>query len=66
MKINMEGKICSEEECFYNEYINMYCIIGSTFSGDLSDLKNLFEDEKLLKMIKMPNYIKEDYDEPEW
>ena len=67
MMINKNNKFSEAAEYFYNTYIDMYCIIGTTFSAeDLSDLQDMFESADLLKKVEMPEYITEDYDEPEW
>lgn len=67
MMINMNNKICEAAEYFYNEYIDMYCIVGTTYSAqDLRDLEEMFESVDLLKEVEMPEYITEDYDDAEW
>ena len=58
-----ENKYTSPAEYFYNEYIEMYCVIGTTISTeDLDDLIELFETPDLLTEVEMPEYITEDYD----
>lgn len=67
MMMNMDGKYTGKAEYFYNEYIDMYCIIGTTYSAEcLDDLKEMFERPDLLIEAEMPNYITEDYEAPEW
>lgn len=67
MMVNDNKKYCSEANYFYNEYIDMYCIIGTTYSSpDLEDLVEMFESRDLLTESDMPDYITEDYDGAEW
>lgn len=68
MYINENGKFTSRAEYFYNEYIGMYCIIGTTLSSDdLDVLTDLFETPDLLVEVPMPGYVTSDeYDEAEW
>lgn len=62
-----EYKITQSAKYFYNEYIDMYCIIGTTYSAqDFRDLEGLFEIPDLLEEVEMPEYITPDYDESEW
>lgn len=67
MFINENGQYTSEAEYFYNRYIDMYCVIGTTISMEyLDELEARWESSELLKEVKMPDYITEDYDEAEW
>ncbi len=62
-----EHKIAHSAEYFYNEYIDMYCIIGTTYSAqDFRDLEDLYESPDLLEEVEMPEYITPDYDGAEW
>lgn len=67
MKVNDNNKYTESAEYFYNKYIDMYCVIGTTFSAEsVSDLAGLWERDDLLKEVDMPEYITEDYDGSEW
>lgn len=67
MMVNDNNKYCSETNYFYNELIDMYCIIGTTFSFEgKQEMLNMFESEELLTEVPMPEYITEDYDGAEW
>lgn len=67
MMINENHKFCEPAKYFYNEFIDMYCIIGTTYSAqDIRVLEEMFESDDLLEEVKMPAYITEDYDETEW
>ena len=67
MYCNDNGKFTSAAEYFYNEYIGMYCIIGTTMCAEcITDLIDRFESPDLLTEVPIPDYITEDYDEPEW
>ena len=65
MYVNENGKFSSEAECYYNDYIGMYCVVGTTFcNADFDELASLWESAGLLKEIPMPEYITEDnYDD---
>lgn len=67
MYVNEKDKYTSEAYYFYNKYIDMYCIVGTTISMEyLDDMQSLFESPDLLMEIEMPKYITENYDETEW
>ena len=67
MYVNENNKYTDHAEYFYNEYIEMYCVIGTTIAMEsLFDIQALFESPDLLTEVEMPEYITEDYDEPEW
>lgn len=68
MYINEDGKYTTPASYFYNPYIDMYCLVGSTFATEyLDDLIALFESPDLLTEIDLPEYITdENYDAPEW
>ena len=67
MYVNENNKYTDRAEYFYNEYIEMYCVIGTTIAMEsLFDIQDLFESPELLTEVEMPEYITEDYDEPEW
>lgn len=67
MMTNMDNEYVSKAEYFYNKYIGMYCIIGTTYSSEsLSDLEEMFESSDLLEETEMPDYITEDYEGPTW
>ena len=56
MYINCEtNKYIDSAEYFFNPYIDMYCIIGTTYAT-----------ETLAELEEMPDYITEDYDGTEW
>lgn len=67
MYVNENNKYTSAAEYFYNSYIDLYCIVGTTFAMEtVSDLEDLFESADLLTEVEMPDYITEDYDGAEW
>lgn len=67
MYVNENNKYTDHAEYFYNEYIEMYCVIGTTIAMESQfDIQELFESPDLLTEVEMPEYITEDYDEPEW
>lgn len=67
MMVNDNNKYCSKANYFYNEYIDMYCIIGTAYSSPcLEDLTEMFESHDLLTEVDMPDYITEDYEGAEW
>lgn len=68
MFMNENNKYIDAAEYFYNPYINMYCIVGTTLSAeDISDLIAMFEAPELLTEVNLPEYIvDENYDEAEW
>lgn len=66
MFVNENGKYTSKAQFFYNDHIDMYCIIDTTLSGDLDDLTALFESADLLEEVPMPEYITEDYEGNTW
>mgnify|MGYP004556781849 FL=1 len=67
MYCNDNGKFTSAAEYFYNEYIGMYCIIGTTMCSEcITDLIDRFESPDLLTEVPMPDYITEDGDVSEW
>ena len=67
MFVSEGNKYTSKAEYFYNEHIDMYCVIGTTISTQyLDELKNLWETPDLLTKVEMPGYITEDYDAPKW
>lgn len=67
MMINEQNKYTEKAEYFYNEYEDMYCVIGTTISTQtLADLEELFESEDLLCEVDMPEYITEGYDRATW
>lgn len=55
-------------EYYYNEYIDMYCVVGTVISmEDLEDLKKLWDSPELLTKVAMPDYITdENYDGAVW
>lgn len=64
MMVNDNNKYCSEAKYFYNQYIDMYCIVDTAYcSPDLESLVEMFESRDLLTEIDMPKYITEDYNE---
>lgn len=67
MMITENNKYCTVAEYFYNKYIDMYCIVGTTYSAScLEDLAEMFESRSLLTEVDMPDYITEDYEGAEW
>ena len=67
MYVDENGKYTSAAEYFYNPYIDLYCIVGTTIAMEsVSDLESLFESPDLLTEVEMPDYITEDYDAPAW
>lgn len=67
MMKNERNKYCTAAKYFYNKYIDMYCIIGTTYSAsDMEDLVEMFENRDLLTEVDMPGYITEDYKGVEW
>lgn len=57
----IENKRTDSAEYYYNEYISMYCIVGTTFcNADFDELAGLWESAELLTEIPMPDYITED------
>lgn len=67
MMVNDNNKFCSEAEYFYNEYIDMFCIVNTKYAfEDKQDMINAFESPNFLTEIPMPEYITEDYDDTEW
>ena len=67
MKINENGKYIDRAEYYYNEHINMYCIVGTTYSAeDLETLESMFAAPDLLVEVPAPDYITADYDGAEW
>nr|DAH12482.1 MAG TPA: hypothetical protein [Caudoviricetes sp.] len=68
MYINCEtNKYIDSAEYFFNPYIDMYCIIGTTYATEtLAELEEMFESSDLLTEVPMPDYITEDYDGTEW
>lgn len=67
MFVNENNKYTSEAEYFYNQYIEMYCVIGTTISMQyIDELIELWDTPDLLKEVEMPDYIMEDYDEAVW
>lgn len=53
-------------EYFYNDFINMYCIIGTTYSAEsLRELESVVDINNLIR-VDMPDYITEDYDALTW
>lgn len=54
-------KFTSNAEYYYNDYIGMYCVVGTTFCNeDFDELAKFWESEDLLTEIPMPEYITED------
>lgn len=68
MYVNEQGKFSSEAEYYYNDYIGMYCVVGTTFCCQyLDDLADLWESPELLIEVAMPDYITSaDYEAPSW
>lgn len=67
MYVNENNKFTESAEYFYNEYADMYCVVGTTISAEyLDDLEAMFETADLLVEVEMPDYITEDYDGCEW
>lgn len=67
MYMNENNKYTERAEYFFNAYIGMYCVIGTTYSAeDLEDLRALWETGDLLSEVPMPDYITEDYDGAAW
>ena len=68
MFVNSDNKYSSPAEYFYNPYIAMYCIIGTTISIEyLDELFDLFESADLLTEVPIPDCITgPDYDCPAW
>lgn len=68
MYMNENNQYTEEAEFFWNEYIEMYCVIGTTISNpDIDFIYSCFESPDLLKEVPMPKYIKsENYDEATW
>lgn len=51
-------------EYFYNEYVEMYCVIGETYaSDDLNVLEHVCGE---MTEVEMPDYITENYDDVVW
>lgn len=60
-------KIHDKGAVFYNVYIDLYCVIGTTLSFEcLSDMEEMFEPADLLEEVAMPDYITKDYEGTEW
>lgn len=67
MYINEDNKYTSPADYFYNTYIDMYCVIDTTYAFEyLEDLEAMWESPELLTEVPMPDYITEDYDAPTW
>ena len=67
MFINQDNKYTEHAEYFYNEFIELYCIIGTTIAMEtVYELEQIFESPDLLTRVPMPDYITEDYDEASW
>lgn len=67
MFVNENNKYTSHALYFYNNFIEMYCVIGTTISMEhLDELVDLFESPELLTEVVMPDYITEDYEGTEW
>lgn len=64
----IDGKKSTPAEYYYNNYIGMYCIVGTTLCNeDFDELAELWESPDLLTEIPMPSYVTSaDYDEPSW
>lgn len=57
----IESKKSETAEYYYNEYIGMYCIVGTTYCNeDLDELAEMWESADLLTEIPVPDYITED------
>lgn len=67
MFVNQDNKYASAAEYFYNEYNELYCVVGTTICMQyLDELEELFESPDLLTEVTMPDYITADYDGTEW
>jgi len=68
MYLNEDGKYTSHAEYFYNPFIGLYCIIGSTIAMEsVDDLIELFESPDLLTEVALPEYITdENYESDAW
>ena len=61
MFFDESGKFSSPAEYYYNDFIGMYCIVGTTnCNEDLDELKRYFVSDDLLTEITMPDYITAD------
>lgn len=57
----MTTKITTAAEYYYNEYIDMYCVAGTTYCNeDFAELASWWESADLLTEIPMPDYITAD------
>lgn len=57
----IEHKNTTAAEYYYNDYIGMYCIVGTTLcNADFDELAELWASPELLTEIPMPDYITED------
>lgn len=67
MFVDENNKYTTEANYFYNAYIEMYCVIGTTISMQyLDELIDLWESPDLLTEVEIPNYITEDYEDIAW
>ena len=68
MYINCEtNKYIDNAEYYYNPYISMYCIVGTTYAMEtVAELEEMFESPDLLTEVPTPDYITGDYDGTEW
>lgn len=60
-------KFSTAAEYYYNKYIGMYCVVGTTFCNeDFDELAQYWESPELLTKIEMPDYITGDEDYLTW
>lgn len=58
MWMNEDNKYTETAEYFWNPYLDMWCIIGTTYcSPDLEELTAMWETPELLVQVDMPNDI---------
>lgn len=65
--LRIENKLNGSYEYYYNDYIDMYCVVGTTISMQYFDeLIDLFAFPGLLVEIEIPDYITSEYNGLLW
>lgn len=56
--VNEDGKFCSPAEYYYNSFVELWCVVGTTYAFEsLDDLLDSWESSYLLSEIEIPSYI---------